>query len=153
VVEAELLLHVVDVSHPKADEQIVAVNEVLQELHAQDKPTLMVFNKTDSLGVDVSVGRFRELYPGAVFVSAKTGLGMPDLLEELGTQLRPVREVVELDIPHAQAAVLARLHAVGQVVESDYDRPRAARVKALLPPHFRHEFAKYERPADRVAKR
>ncbi len=151
VVEAELLVHVVDVSHPKADEQIVAVNEVLHELHASGKPTLMVFNKIDSLGADVSVARFRELFPGGVFVSAKTGTGMGDLLEELGTQLRPVRELIELDIPHRQPALLARLHAVGQIVESDYERAAAVRVKALVPPHFRHEFARFERGAKAAA--
>jgi len=49
VVQADLLLHVVDVSHPQAEEQIQAVNTVLDEIGAAGKPTLMVFNKTDRL--------------------------------------------------------------------------------------------------------
>jgi GTP-binding protein HflX len=147
VVEADLLLHVVDVSHPKADEQMAAVDEVLRELHAGEKPTLVVFNKTDCLGVDVPLARFRELHPHAAFISAKTGTGIPQLLEELGTQLRPVREQLELHIPHAESAAIARLHAVGQILDSDYDRPEAARFQALIPPHFRHEFARFARTA------
>lgn len=144
VVEADLLVHVVDVSHPKADEQIAAVNAVLGEIHADGKPTLMVFNKIDCLGVDASVERFREAYPQGVFISAKSGLGIAELLAELGTQLRPVRDLVELDIPHAEAAAIARLHAVAQVVESDYDRAKGARFKALVPPYCRHEFGRFE---------
>ena len=143
VVEADLLLHVVDVSHPKADEQVAAVNEVLEELHAGEKPTLMVFNKVDCLGVDVTLARYRELHPNAAFVSARDGQGISELLAELGTQLRPVREQLTLDIPHSEPAAIARVHAVGQVLESNYDRPESARFLVLLPPHFRHEFARF----------
>lgn len=143
VIEADLLLHVVDVSHPKADEQIAAVDEVLRELHAGDKPTLMVFNKIDSLGIDASLARYRELHPHAAFVSAKSGEGIPELLAELGTQLRPVREQLVLHIPHGASAAIARLHTVGQILSANYDRPDTARFEALIPPHFRHEFASY----------
>lgn len=143
VVEADLLLHVVDVSHPQADEQIAAVEEVLQELRIGEKPVLMVFNKVDSLGADVSVTRFRERYPQSVMVSAKTGVGLLELMAELGTQLRPVRDLIELEIPHEDPAAMARLHAVGQVVSSDYDAPTGARFTVLVPPHVRHEFERF----------
>lgn len=143
VVEADLLLHVVDVSHPKADEQIAAVNAVLAELQASDKPTLMIFNKIDCLGVGASLQRFREQYPHAVFISARTRQGIDELTSALGTQLRPVRESLELLIPHAQAATIARLHSVAQIVESDYEDPEGARFRVLIPPHFQHEFARY----------
>jgi GTP-binding protein HflX len=143
VVEADLLLHVVDVSHPKADEQIAAVNTVLEEIHAGQKPTLMVFNKIDCLGTNASVGRFREQYPHAAFLSAKTGQGIQELLSELGTQLRPVRDLLELEIPHTEAATIARLHSIAQILDSDYDRPRTVRFKALIPPHLRHQFERF----------
>ncbi|MBL9138469.1 MAG: GTPase HflX [Verrucomicrobiales bacterium] len=152
VVEADLLLHVVDVSHPKADEQIAAVNSVLAEIHAGEKPTLMVFNKIDCLGVDASLERFREQYPHAAFVSARTGRGLTELMAELGMQLRPVREAMELSIPHGEAAAIARLHAVGQILESDYDQEDAARFKALVPPHLGHEFRRFERSHPTISK-
>jgi GTP-binding protein HflX len=149
VVQADLLLHVVDVSHPQAEEQIEAVNAVLAEIGAGEKSTLMVFNKTDRLNPDGNgaggagaLNRLLERHPHAVAISAKTGEGIPSLLAEIGTQLRPKREFLELRVPHEQAAVIARLHQVGQVISRSYRGP-AARFKARIPPHHHDEFAPY----------
>ncbi len=142
VVQAELLLHVVDLSHPQADEQILAVNNVLKEIGADGKPTIMVFNKMDKFGGNGLLERYTELFHNGVGVSAMTGEGIATLVEELGTQLRPVREFVELRVPHESSAVVARLHEVAQVVERDY-AGETARFKARIPPHFRAEFASY----------
>jgi GTP-binding protein HflX len=142
VVQADLLLHVVDVSHPQAPEQIAAVNTVLQEIGAEGKPTLMVFNKIDRFGGNGLLKKYLDQYPKAVAVSAQTGAGIPELIDELGTQLRPVREFVELRVPHGDSAVIARLHQVAQVTERDYGGAEA-RFKARIPPHYREEFAQY----------
>ncbi|MFO1487132.1 MAG: GTPase HflX [Verrucomicrobiota bacterium] len=143
VVCADLLLHVVDASHPQAEEQIQSVDAVLKEIGADGKPTLMVFNKIDQLpsGGEI-LNRFLEKHPHGVPISAFTGDGIPTLLSELSTQLRPVREFVELRIPHEAAAVIARLHKVGQVVERRYTG-KTARLKARIPPQHHHEFAKF----------
>jgi GTP-binding protein HflX len=77
VVEADLLLHVVDISHPKADEQIAAVNAVLLELGVQEKPTLMVFNKIDRFQMNGEFTRYRERFPHAVAISAVTAGVLP----------------------------------------------------------------------------
>src|SRR5882724_2447696 len=140
VVRADLLLHVVDVSHPQAVEQIEAVNTVLDEIGASGKPTLMVFNKIDKLNGSGNI--FLQQHPGAVCVSAKTGDGLPALLEELSNQVRPIREFMELSVPHEESAVIARLHAVGQVVERDYNGEKAW-FKVRLPPHLHDEFSKF----------
>src|SRR5690242_9307118 len=100
VVEADLLLHVVDVSHPQAEDQINAVNSVLEEIGAHGKATLMVLNKVDLLTHVELLDRYRQRYPGAVAVSATTGQGLPALLDELSSALRPVREFVDLAVPH-----------------------------------------------------
>ena len=142
VVQADLQLHVVDISHPLAEEQIRAVNTVLEEIGAAGKPTLMVFNKIDRVENGELVNRNLERYPNTVAVSATTGQGFPELLAELGSQLRPARELVELKVPHSEPAVIARLHAVGQVVEHDYNGD-SARFKARIPPHFHAEFAPF----------
>jgi len=140
VVQADLLLHVVDVSHPQAEEQIQAVEAVLKELGADGKPTVMVFNKTDLLnGSRERLNRLLDHYPQSVSMSAATGEGVPTLLSELGSRIRPVREFVELAIPHEKAHVIARLHDVGQVVERRYDDDHA-HFKVRIPPHFHHEF-------------
>jgi GTP-binding protein HflX len=141
VVQADLLLHVVDVSHPQAVEQITAVNAVLAEIGAAAKPTLMVFNKIDNLAGQLPAD-LGETYPNHVAISARTGVGIDPLLAELGSQLRPVREFLDLRVPLERAAVIARLHAVGQIVESRYTS-RQARFKVRIPPHLLDEFSPY----------
>jgi GTP-binding protein HflX len=117
------------------------VNTVLLEISAAEKPVLMVFNKVDQLTGGLPAV-MREKYPHAVSISAKTGEGIEPLLAELGTQLRPIREFLDLRVPLAEAAVIARLHAVGQVVASRYSG-KNARFKVRIPPHLAEEFAAY----------
>jgi GTP-binding protein HflX len=143
VVQSDLLIHVVDVSHPQAGEQIQSVDAVLKEIGAEGKPTLMVFNKTDLLnGSRETLNRFLERYPHGVAISADSGDGIPTLLAELGSQIRPLREFVELSVPHEQSSVIARLHEVAQVIERRYNG-KTARFKARIPPHFHREFERF----------
>ena len=142
VVQADLLVHIVDISHPQAEEQIAAVNSVLEEIGAGEKSTIMVFNKTDKLNGHGILNRLREKFPHAVSISATTGDGISHLLAEIGAQLRPKREFLELKIPHERAEVIARLHQVGQVIERRY-HGRMAKFKARIPPHFHDEFAPF----------
>lgn len=149
VVQADLLIHVVDASHPQAAEQLQAVNRVLEEIEADGKPTLMVFNKIDRLESRESVRQLLEQHPHAVAASAQTGEGLDGFLAELGTVLRPLREFVELRVPHGEAAVIARLHSVAQVVERNYEGEVAC-FKARVPPHYLREFQRYLQPQDDI---
>ncbi|MDB6129155.1 MAG: GTPase HflX, partial [Verrucomicrobiales bacterium] len=142
VVQADLLLHVVDVSHPQAEEQVLAVNTVLDEIGASGKPTIMVFNKIDRFDCGEKLERLSQHFPGSVGISAKNGQGLDHLLAELGIQMRPVRDFVEMEVPHDCYPVVARLHEVAQVVERNFDGP-LARFKARIPPHCRAEFQAY----------
>jgi GTPase len=142
VVQADLLLHVVDISHPQAEEQIAAVNSVLKEIGAEGKSVLMVFNKMDKLNGGGALSHLQEKFPHAVGISATTGEGISHLLAELGTQLKPTREFLELKIPHEQSAVIARLHKVGQVVERRYTG-KTAKFKVRIPPQHHDEFAAF----------
>lgn len=142
VVEADLLLHVVDASHPNAELQIESVNQVLKEIGASGKPTLMVFNKVDKLHTNEVAGRFLERHTNAVAISALNGTGLDELRAELGTLLRPVRDFLELKIPHTASAIIARLHEVAEVVERNYNG-NAAKFKARIPPHHRAEFQSF----------
>ncbi len=143
VVEADLLVHVVDVSHPQAEEQIAAVNAVLTEIGADGKPTLLVFNKVDRLESVDAARPFLERNSHAVAISAASGDGFPVLLGELGGLLRPMRELMRLAIPFDCSNVIARLHAAGQVVEQDYEGAQA-QFTARIPPHLHAEFARYQ---------
>jgi GTP-binding protein HflX len=143
VVQADLLIHVVDVSHPEAEDQIQSVDTVLKDIGAEGKPTLMVFNKIDALnGSRDKLARFQDRHPNGVSISATTGEGIPALLSELGSQLRPIRDFMEFSVPHDKTGVIARLHEVGQVVERNYNG-KTARFKARIPPHLREEFAPF----------
>ena len=143
VVQADLLLHVVDVSHPQAEEQIQSVDAVLKEIGAEGKPTLMVFNKVDRLnGSRDILMRFMERHPNGVIISAENGEGIPNLFAELSSQLRPIREFIQLAVPHDKPGVIARLHEVAQVVERNYNGKKA-KFKARIPPHLHEEFAPF----------
>ena len=142
VVNADLLVHVVDLSHPQAEQQILAVNEVLGELGVGEKPVLMVLNKIDRFVERGEVTQWSQRFPHAVAVSARTSEGFPSLLAELGTRLKPVRDFVQLSLPQANAPLISRLHEVAQIVERNYTG-RTARFKARIPPHLRAEFARY----------
>ena len=135
VIEADLLLHIVDVSSPYAEEQIEAVNLVLKDLGVEEKRTLMIFNKVDRISSSGLSKRFTDQYSNSIAVSAKTGEGFDELMAELGKQLRPIRQMVGISIPHSKSDIIARLHEVGQVLERNYDGDEAM-FKALIPPNY-----------------
>ena len=143
VVEADLLIHVVDASHPRAEQQIEAVQAVLSEIGASEKPTLTLLNKVDCEAGDHGARQLQLQHPGSVAVSARTRHGFPTLMSDLGAMLRPIRDVVALEIPYARPELIARLHSVGQIVESDFNGEKA-RFRVRLPAHLRHEFHRFQ---------
>lgn len=142
VIHADLLLHVVDISHPHAEQQIATVNQVLEELGAGGKSTLMVFNKIDRFVNGETMERFLHSHEHTVAVSARNQTGFEELMAALGSLMRPVRQFVELAIPHSQANAIARLHELAEVVERNYDGPEV-RLKARIPPYIRAEFERF----------
>jgi GTP-binding protein HflX len=122
--EAELLLHVIDVSHPAWEEHRVVVDQVLADLGLQDRPVLHVFNKIDRLRHEELLAlqeRMRSLLPSSVFVSAATEDGLEPLRRSLLAALRRHRPVLELRIPLSDGRMLAELHRAGEVVEQRSD--------------------------------
>ena len=112
---ADLLLHVVDISHPQAKEQIKAVEVVLHEINAWDKPTILVLNKIDRLGTDPSK------FPGGVAISAKHGTHLDQLQDEIANRLRERRVNVTLSIPAAKARAIALVYQAGYVTAREHD--------------------------------
>lgn len=143
VVEADLLLHVVDVTHPHAEQQIESVNSVLKEIGCDGKPTLLVLNKVDRFENADEARPWLARFERSFAVSARTGAGFDALYAEVGAALRPLRMLLDLAIPFEASDVIARLHEVGQVVEKDYSGEQA-RLKVRVPPHLVNEFLKYE---------
>ena len=130
VIDADLLLHVVDASAPDVQGNIDAVRHVLREIGAQDVPELMVFNKIDLQQDD---GGLVSRHPGSIAMSAHTGEGVGDLLHALSQRLRAMTELVELAVPFDRGDVLAMIHREGQVLTESTD-PSGMRVRARLDP-------------------
>jgi GTP-binding protein HflX len=119
--DAQLLLHVVDMSRPQAREHMSAVYRVLEELGLEDRPALTVMNKIDRL-VEPN-GLLRELgAEGGVAVSARTGEGIGALLVRVGDALRTTRSACRLRVPYERGGVLSRVYARGRVLGRE-DRP------------------------------
>jgi len=118
--EVDLLLHVIDASHPDWEEQARVVDEVLEELEVGDTPRILVFNKVDRLSdeeLDALRRRVRAFEPTpAVFVSAVTEGGQEGLVEAVRARVRSRYGVVDLELPVDSGAVLALIHREGEVV-------------------------------------
>jgi len=119
--DAQLLLHVVDVSHPQAREHMSAVYRVLEDLGLEARPSLVVMNKIDRLAEPD--GLLRELeVEGATAVSARTGEGLDTLLARIGAVLGATRATCRLRVPYERGGVLSRVYARGRVLRRE-DRP------------------------------
>jgi GTP-binding protein HflX len=131
--EADLLIHVVDVSSADPEAQMEAVRTVLREIHADQVPELVAFNKADRLEPDDKplVDRLMQRYPGSVVVSAVTGDGIDTLLETVADRLRALFQVVELVVPYDRGDVVSALHRQGEVLEELHEA-EATRVRARL---------------------
>ncbi|GAB4244907.1 MAG: GTPase HflX [Candidatus Methylacidiphilales bacterium] len=133
VKEADVLIHVVDISNPNWAAQIEAVDEVLRQIGSGDKQTLHVFNKVDRLAEAAILEPILAARPHAVALSARTGQGVDGFYEELASMLRSWRMQVRLRIPQECGALLAELHRVGRVLDKRYVN-NDVELTAHLPP-------------------
>ncbi len=122
--DADLLLHVVDGSHPAWEEHRAVVDDVLADLGLQRRPTRLVFNKMDLLPPDERAGfeeRVTGLVPDALFVSAHESGGLEPLRAALVEAIRRQRPLVEVRVPSRDGQTLATLHRDGEVVSQAAD--------------------------------
>jgi GTP-binding protein HflX len=131
VVDADLLVHVVDSSFPEAEDQIDAVRKVLREIGADHVPELLVLNKADIAGAD-DVKLLLTVHPQAVVVSAVTGEGVSVLLDTLAARLRALAPIVEFLVPYERGDVVAALHREGEVLV-EVHAEGGSRLRARLP--------------------
>ena len=123
--EADLLIHVVDLSHPNREEQIAAVEEVLEELGAGHKPVLVALNKVDRLRKltpewETIVAETKLSVPHSVVVSAQTGEGLPALLEAVDQSLRSKMAPIHVLIPYERGDLVALVHEHGYIEETTH---------------------------------
>ena len=120
--DADVLLHVLDASHPLAGEQAEAVEEVLKQLGLEAKPRLTVLNKADRVEDPGRLASLERAYAPAVILSAKTGEGMERLAEALGRQLGLLfLEPVRLRVPAERSDVVASIYRSGHVLRREED--------------------------------
>lgn len=120
--EADVLLHVVDASHPGWEEQKRVVEEVLRELGVEDRPTVLVFNKMDRLTHREEQAfreRIRALQERAVFGSAMESDGLAELVLLLDEELRARRPQVHVLIPSVDGEALASVYREGEVLRRE----------------------------------
>ncbi|MCS6861143.1 MAG: GTPase HflX [Abditibacteriales bacterium] len=132
---ADLLLHVVDVTHPDAAQQMKAVNGVLKELNCHEKPQLLVLNKCDLLPAPLPPEEIRRTFGEGILTSALTGQGLSDLRERMMLLVRQWQVPVEVEIPVTDGRTLGEIGRHGTIVRQQVEGDRL-RVRALLDRRF-----------------
>lgn len=121
VAEADLLLHVIDVSHELYQEQSDAVYKVLEQIGAQNKTILTVYNKIDKLPSENALAQRLAQQENSVCISAKSGIGIEELLALISENLKLKSIEVTLLIPYTESEKAAKLlHTIGTVLEQEY---------------------------------
>lgn len=132
VTEADLLVHVIDVSHELYKEQAAAVHEVLKEIGAETKPVITVYNKIDKLPPDSKLADRLALEEDTVCISAAKKLNLETLQQMIELHLKSKAVEVTLCIPYAETTKAAQLHETANVLEQEYTENGAV-MKVILP--------------------
>ncbi|HQP11032.1 MAG TPA: GTPase HflX, partial [Candidatus Omnitrophota bacterium] len=141
VQEADILLHVVDASHPYFRHLQQSVEQVLRELGALDKITVLVLNKIDQLEDREWLYGFQRNYAHAVCISAKTGENIPQLLEKLSEILASLVVEIDVEVPIARMDLVNLAHEEGQVLSVKY-YANTINIRATVPKRIAGRFYK-----------
>lgn len=120
-VHTDILLHLIDVSHPMAEAQAEESIQVLKELGAEEHPMITVLNKIDQCPNPAITAKFRVKYPKTIAISALQGIGVDELLEMMIKEVSLLRKVVKARIPQSHYAIVSELMREGRVIECDYE--------------------------------
>ena len=129
VVQADFLIHVVDTSHPERERQMRAVNEVLAELGAADKPIITAFNKADTVKDPYVLQELVTSVPNSCYLSALRRDGIPFLMDRMEATLQTLLATVTLVLPYGRSDVVAQCYEMGRVHSVDYG-PETITVRA-----------------------
>jgi len=120
VADADLLVHLVDASDSDPDHQVASVHAVLNEIDANGVDEIIVFNKTDAIDT-TTLSRLRAVHPDALFISAQTGEGVPELLDKVVDGLNAKTTELRLEIPYERGDLLAELHNSAEVLSTHHN--------------------------------
>lgn len=127
---ADIILHVVDTSNPQMDEQMYIVYETLYKLGVQNKPTITAFNKMDMVDQEMQIRDFKA--DAIVKISAKTGVGVEDLLDRIESILREQKIAIEKTYEYKDAAKIQLIRKYGELISEEYTEEGIV-VKAYVP--------------------
>jgi GTP-binding protein HflX len=130
VADADLLLHVVDASHPDPEGQIRAVRSVLADIDGFDVPEIVVLNKAD-LATPETIARLRSQVQDCVVVSARTGNGVEELRELIAERLPRPAVRIDTVIPYTRGDLVSRAHSTGEVLHEEH-LEGGTRLRALV---------------------
>ena len=116
-IEADILLHVVDASHPNFKAQIEAVMAVLNEIEIADKPMIIVFNKVDKIQYEERKSALRKNYPESIMISALTGAGLQDLKLKISDIITKSHVTKTVSIPQIDGKLLAYIYSSSNVLK------------------------------------
>lgn len=143
IAEADLLLHVVDATHPNAQEQIESVEDTLAELEVDHLPTVMALNKVDRLPESADPVADLQVEGPAVAVSAVTGQGIEALLVAIEAAMTRYMEQIVVDLPYARGDLRSLFYERGQV-DSEESTEAGIRIYGRLPKRLTPYFTPFE---------
>lgn len=144
VVEADLLIHVLDVNHPQVYECAKAVFVVLKELQADNKPMVTALNKTDLVEDKTWLKNLKEDFSNSVLISAKLKQNLDVLIQEIQNNFKDKMAYVEIVIPHSRMDLVDLFYRQGQVKEIKYLQ-KGIKIKANLPDLLTHKLLQNKR--------
>ncbi|CAN5394735.1 GTPase HflX [soil metagenome] len=143
---ADLLLHVVDASHPNAIDHITATQEVLKELHADSNPMLYLLNKADLVTDEIALAHLQEAARPFIMTSTMTGGGMDELKKYLADFAAKDLAIVHVRIPSTRHDIVSFLHREGHVLNEKYEDDEAV-LEVNLPMKFHSRVTEFLTPA------
>ena len=143
ITEADLLLHVVDISHANALNQFQAVEETLGEIGAGDVPSVTALNKVDRLSNPEAARNTARRYPKAVAISARRGTGQAELLDLIKEELYERYVPILVRLPYQQGALISLFHESGQVERIEHVRGSVV-MEGRIPGRLAAQFARWQ---------
>ena len=143
IADSDLIVHIVDASHPDPAGQIATVRDVIGEVGARDIPELIVFNKIDLVD-DVQKMALRGLEPNSIAVSARSGEGIAELEAKIASLLPEPNVSVDLLIPYNRGDLVSRMHLNSRITKLDYEE-EGTHVLAMVSPEFAAELSEFAR--------
>lgn len=141
VVEADILIHVLDISNPKSDELKESVYDVLGELNALEKPIITALNKIDKLGSESNLDSYLKRYKNSVAISAVKMLNLNELSVLIQENLASSRKVIKKLIPHTQMSLISAIRRQGRVIKEIHS-PKGVYIEAEVPARLASKLGK-----------